>query len=135
MMKILEAEAREMIARERWRANIQHEPFRSTHEGFAVLAEECQELGEAVEAIARELERMWKCIREDDDKGAYYQAGEIYDAAKAAVAEAAQVGAMADKCIDFYEAQKRHAQQEELDDKLSELKRKIEEHDKEAWNE
>lgn len=83
MMKILEAEAREMIARERWRANIQHEPFRSTHEGFAVLAEECQELGEAVEAIARELERMWKCIREDDDK--------------AAVAEAAQVGAMAQK--------------------------------------
>lgn len=96
---------------------------------------ELKELPECVEAIRGEACRMWRFVREDDVKGVYYQAGEIHDLAKAAIAEAAQVGAMAEKLIDFCEANKRHAQQEELDDKLSELKRKIEEHDKEVWNE
>lgn len=90
-------ETRDTIKREFNRASEQYPPFHSLHEGYAVLLEEIEELAECVEAIRGEVCRMWRFVREDEKKGACYQAGEVYNLAKAAITEAAQVGAMAHK--------------------------------------
>ena len=89
----------EMLAREELKsANEKFPLFHSSHEGFAVLLEESEELAEESDEIKKIMNSWWMYIRRDEDIDVQKKrVDRIRSHAVNAVLEAIQVIAMCDK--------------------------------------
>ena len=85
-----------LIAEELAAANEKNPAFHSPHEGYAVLLEEVEEAGEALENINAAMKMMWSHIKHDSPK-AFEWAKRVEQNALLLAAEAIQVAAMAQK--------------------------------------
>lgn len=75
-------------------------------EAYAVIREEFQETCESVNEMGELIEeRFWQNVRNDNVKGNFTVAKNIYNAAVLAACEAIQVAAMAHKAMQGYEKQ------------------------------
>lgn len=87
-----------LVKRELEEANKIHPPFSSTHEGYAVILEETEELAEESEEIEKIIKTWWAYLRKDEDIAIQKNRVEnIRKHAVNAVKEAIQVIAMCDK--------------------------------------
>ena len=73
------------------------ETFASTHEGYGVIAEEVQEVGDALELAESVMRQLLLAIREEKPRAMIDLADYIRDAAVSAAAEMIQVAAMCEK--------------------------------------
>lgn len=93
--------SREEIARlvdeELARANEIYPPFRSAHEGYAVIFEEVEEMMAEIERASAFIDIMWKRIKVDDGNGVLKASNDAYNIMIYAIAEAIQVAAMLKK--------------------------------------
>lgn len=87
--------AKDAIAAELVKAQSKFAPFNSDHEGYAVIKEEIEELGDEHADMLRTLDYLWASTKRNSRDGARAAAEAINDAAERAAAEAIQVGAMA----------------------------------------
>jgi hypothetical protein len=71
--------------------------FASTHEGFGVIAEELQEVGDELEIVEGYLSTMLTFIRDEDKQRIVDVADCLRDRAVNAAAELIQVAAMCEK--------------------------------------
>jgi hypothetical protein len=87
-----------LVKRELEEANKIHPQFNSTHEGYAVILEETEELAEESEEIEKIIRTWWAYLRKDEDIDIQKRRVEkIRIHAVNAVKEAIQVIAMCDK--------------------------------------
>lgn len=87
-----------LAKRELEEANKIHPQFSSTHEGYAVILEETEELAEESEEIEKIIRTWWAYLRKDEDIDIQKRRVEkIRIHAVNAVKEAIQVIAMCDK--------------------------------------
>lgn len=82
-----------LVDKELESANEKFPLFNSPHEGYAVMMEELDELGEYVDEIAKQMNNIWTLIR----KNSTFDTKSIYNLATMAAVEAIQVAAMARK--------------------------------------
>ena len=78
-------------------SKIHGEVFASAHEGFGVIAEEVQEVGDELEKAEGNLSTMLSFIRDEDNQRIADVADCLRDAAVNAAAELIQVAAMCEK--------------------------------------
>lgn len=91
-------EIEDLVKRELEEANKIHPQFSSTHEGYAVILEETEELAEESEEIEKIIRTWWAYLRKDEDMEIQKRRVEkIRIHAVNAVKEAIQVIAMCDK--------------------------------------
>lgn len=91
-------EIENLVKRELEDANKIHPQFSSTHEGYAVILEETEELAEESEEIEKIIRTWWAYLRKDEDIDIQKRRVEkIRNHAVNAVKEAIQVIAMCDK--------------------------------------
>lgn len=84
------------------RANKKHKLFSNCHEGYAVLLKEVEEAEEEFELIKRCLNVLWHYIKCDlDIVRIRDMSNEIKENTIRTIEELIQVGAMAQKMIDF----------------------------------
>lgn len=86
-----------LVGEELEAANAIYPPFRSMHEGYAVMLEEVEEADEALVLVRDYLTSLWRSIRRDDTARTKMVALFLKDKAVHAAAEAIQVAAMARK--------------------------------------
>ena len=86
-----------LVGEELEAANAIYPPFRSTHEGYAVLLEEVEEVKEALDFVDFDRGLLWEYIRQDAHDKAMRNAQDIEKQAVHLAAEAIQVAAMARK--------------------------------------
>lgn len=91
-------EIENLVNRELEEANKIHPQFSSTHEGYAVILEETEELAEESEEIEKIIRTWWAYLRKDEDIETQKRRVEkLRIHAVNAVKEAIQVIAMCDK--------------------------------------
>ena len=86
-----------LIEEELEAANVMHKIFHSPHEGFAVMAEEVDEMVAEMEAVEKTMKELWGAVKLDDERYGRQMARMIEVKATRAAAEAIQVAAMARK--------------------------------------
>lgn len=89
------------------RALEKHGEAHSPHEGYALILEEVDEYKIDAKQLDSYLYDLWESIKMDDNKYAKECAKSVKQFAKAIVAEAVQVGAMAEKPIRYYEREEK----------------------------
>lgn len=99
-MKELKEQARIMIKEEAERANQKHKLFQIPHEGWAILKEEIEEAAEELDNICLSHKNMWAAVRGDKDTEIYVK--RIKGLAVRLIAEAAQIGAAAERCMQSF---------------------------------
>lgn len=102
-MKELVEQVEKLVAEEGTRSMIEHPLFNSTHEGYAVIKEEIEETEYELNVLNEMLEGAWRAIK--DDRQCDGHMIEIKKRAINTAAEAIQTAAMAQKCIDSFEAE------------------------------
>ncbi len=99
-MKHLITYIRQLTNVERNRADKEHGPFHSDHEGLAVLWEEIWEANDEMKRIADGMEELKNAVFIDSLDGAHNAALDIKKHATLMAAEAIQVAAVAQRFID-----------------------------------
>lgn len=84
------------------RSMVKHPLFNSTHEGYAVIKEEVEEVAEELDHVISNLNKMWWQIRVDNGELSIKYVGLIKRYATNLAAESIQVAAMAQKFIDSF---------------------------------
>lgn len=95
----LKSKISRIIQAEKLRGDGIYGPFRSPHEGYAVIREEIEEVEVEMERINSLLYELWQNVKIDES--ALYKAELMYDTAVNMAAEAVQVAAMALKYIEM----------------------------------
>lgn len=73
-MNVVRDDVKMLVEKELAAANRKYPPFRSAHEGYAVMLEEYEEAAEAISALKTSMECLWDNVRHDWDSpndGAY----------------------------------------------------------------
>lgn len=96
-MRHLIAQASEMIDTALKQANEMYSPFHSLHEGYGVMKEEVEEATDDFDIIVWWYNEYWAATKADDFKRARKAAEQMKHITRKAIAELAQVGAMAAK--------------------------------------
>ena len=96
-MRHLIAQASEMIDTALKQANEMYPLFHSLHEGYGVMKEEVEEATDDFDIIVWWYNEYWAATKADDFKRAREAAEQMKHSARKAIAELAQVGAMAAK--------------------------------------
>lgn len=84
-----------LVTEELRMANRSHAPFNSPMEGYAVIMEEVEELGENYDLVEKLLDKVWRAIRTNEIPA--LEIVEMENAALDAACEAIQVAAMCQK--------------------------------------
>lgn len=105
-MKELIKQAGEMVGMALQQANDKHPLFHSLHEGKAVLQEEIEEFTAEYNTMISWYEEYWEATKHDDFERAGEAAENMNRYTKQAIAELAQVGAMAAKILKSMEGMK-----------------------------
>ena len=98
-MNAVENQVRELVKVELDAANERFPQFHSQHEGYAVLLEEVDELGDEVDAIEGHMRDQWSNIRANE--ASLYAIKSIESRAVRAACEAIQVAAMCQKFLEM----------------------------------
>lgn len=96
-MRHLIAQASEMIDTALKQANEMYPLFHSLHEGYGVMKEKVEEATDEFDIIVWWYNEYWAATKADDFKRARKAAEQMKHSARKAIAELAQVGAMAAK--------------------------------------
>lgn len=96
-MRHLIAQASEMIDTALKQANEMYPLFHSLHEGYGVMKEEVEEATDDFDIIVWWYNEYWAATKADDFKRARKAAEQMKHITRKAIAELAQVGAMAAK--------------------------------------
>lgn len=83
------------------KANKNNALFHSTHEGFAVLYEEYEEMTEQVNLVKMAIEQMWGDVRRNQNKRLAINTNCLQSAVTDTIREAVQLGAMCEKLLCF----------------------------------
>ena len=102
-MNVVENDVRILVDKELAAANERFPQFHSQHEGYAVILEEVDELGDEVDAIEGHMRDQWSNIRANE--ASLYAIKSIESRAVRAACEAIQVAAM---CRKFLEMEAQH---------------------------
>lgn len=100
-MNAVSEDVKLLVGKELESANERFPQFHSEHEGWAIIAEEAEELREECDSIEMAMEQLWRRIR--DGIPTSLQVALVEQYAEAAACEAIQVAAMARKYIDMLE--------------------------------
>ena len=100
-MNAIENDIRVLVDKELAAANKRFPQFHSTHEGYAVVLEEADELKEVVNRINDRMIYLWARVRFNND--CEELVSRIYDDAINAACEAIQVAAMCKKFLEMEE--------------------------------
>ncbi|MCB6366626.1 hypothetical protein LI291_10625 [Intestinibacillus massiliensis] len=100
-MNVVKDDVIELVFKERDAANKRFPPFRSPHEGYAVILEELQEAQEELDNSAKHFKFIWALIKAD--KSPYIQMGHLYADTINAICELIQYAAMQRKFLDMEE--------------------------------
>lgn len=100
----LENSIKAIINKELTDANKKYPPFSSLHEGYGVILEEVEETEAELENVRKYLGYAWEQIKKNNSATAITQICRVRFAARALMAEACQVAAMAQKIIDSEDA-------------------------------
>ena len=95
-MNAIESQVRELVATELAAANRKHPPFRSQHDGIAVIWEEIGDVVEYSNFVVNYLNAAWKYIRENKDAKNIIT-GPTQNVAISLACEAIQLAAMCEK--------------------------------------
>lgn len=89
-------------------ANAKHPPFRSAHEGYAVMLEEVEETAEEMAYMQDGMKCLWNLVKLCDRPGIDMRAqvANIAFHADRVAAEAIQVSAMATKMMNYLNTEK-----------------------------
>ena len=94
----------QLAAEELMDANTKNEPkFNSTHQAYAVLKEEVEEMQFEVGMVDDRLSMLWQCVKTDNDIAFEKNLKYIKAHATKAIQEGIQVIAMCDKALKLYE--------------------------------
>lgn len=104
-MKELVGQVEKLVAEEGTRSMIEHPLFNSTHEGYAVIKEEVEEVSDEKEILDMELGNMWCFVKNDNNNRTLGEAVKMKVRATNLAAEAIQVAAMAQKFIDSFKVE------------------------------
>jgi hypothetical protein len=100
-----EKEIYQMIAEAYIEANTKHQPtFNSSHEGFAVLLEELEELKDEIVKIEKLKDSLWEDVKADYYWGQKDNLTAINKNIPSVINEALHVGAMAYKFLKYLNA-------------------------------
>lgn len=91
----MKEQIKDLICQELNQAKSKNPPFSSSHEGWAVLLEEIEELTTEINHIKQVNEQLWNHVRINDAQGQQEAVDKIYLTAINTVCEAIQVAAMA----------------------------------------
>lgn len=83
------------------KANKNNALFHSTHEGFAVLYEEYEEMTEQINLAKTAIEQMWGDVRRNQNKRLAINTNCLQSAVTDTIREAVQLGAMCEKLLCF----------------------------------
>lgn len=83
------------------KANKNNALFHSTHEGFAVLYEEYEEMTEQINIVRMAVEQMWGDVRRNQNKRLVINTNCLQSAVTETIREAVQLGAMCEKLLYF----------------------------------
>lgn len=100
-MNAVSEDVKMLVEKELEAANERFPQFHSEHEGWAIITEEVEELGEESESIEMAMEQLWHRIRDGIQTATHVALVEQY--AEAAACEAIQVAAMDRKYLDMLE--------------------------------
>lgn len=100
-MNAVSEDVKALVYKELESANERFQQFHSEHEGYAIIQEEVEELGEESDSIEMATEQLWHRIRDGIPTAQHVALVEQY--AEAAACEAIQVAAMARKYLDMLE--------------------------------
>lgn len=89
-----------IVNKELIEANKKYPYFSSLHEGYGVILEEVEETEAELQEVRKYLGYAWQMIKSNDAKLAINHVCRLKSAAKALMAEACQVAAMAQKILD-----------------------------------
>ena len=98
-MNVVENDIRALVDKELAEANERFPQFHSQHEGYAVILEEVDELGDEVDAIEGHMRDQWSNIRANE--ASLYAIKSIESRAVRAACEAIQVAAMCRKFLEM----------------------------------
>lgn len=96
-MNAVESMIPRLVALELKAANLENPPFRSMHEGYAVILEEMNEVDDALIWVKAFFDDIWRHIKEDRPVMVQHYARELEKQAVHLAAEVIQVAAMARK--------------------------------------
>lgn len=104
---ISDIKIKELIREELIEANLCHSLFHSTHEAYAVIKEEIEEMQEAADECVYALDSIWSASVKVDNY-TYYENDlmMLKSSAMHTAKEAIQVAAMAQKALDSLEEEK-----------------------------
>lgn len=94
-------DVRLMFISELNKANKNNALFHSTHEGFAVLYEEYEEMTEQVNLVKMAIEQMWGDVRRNQNRRLENDTKCLQSAVTDTIREAVQLGAMCEKLLYF----------------------------------
>lgn len=103
-MNAVENQVRELVKIELAAANERFPQFHSTHEGYAVIKEEVDELKEATDKVIGRMVSLWSRVKYGNDPERLLQM--ISEDAINAACEAIQVAAMCKKFLDMEKEKK-----------------------------
>ena len=89
-----------VVNKELIEANKKYPHFSSLHEGYGVILEEVEETEAELQEVRKYLGYAWQMIKDNNTKLAISHVCRLKSAAKALMAEACQVAAMAQKILD-----------------------------------
>lgn len=95
-----------LVAKELEAANVKFPPFRSLHEGYAVMLEEVEETREALIDVELHMKKLWQDVRFDNDYYVESHVSNISNYAQLVAAEAIQVAAMAKKMLAYIDSER-----------------------------
>lgn len=94
-------EVQALFDKELQKANKNNALFHSTHEGFAVLYEEYEEMTEQINIVRMAVEQMWGDVRRNQNKRLVINTNCLQSAVTDTIREAVQLGAMCEKLLYF----------------------------------
>jgi hypothetical protein len=98
---VLERDVEALVGAELARSCKIHGGFNSTHEGFAVLLEEVEEMFTELAIVRSAAEAVWACVKRDDIEGLKLITQKGLEAAGRGIIELIQVAAMYKKLLGF----------------------------------
>lgn len=98
---VLERDVEALVGAELARSCRIHGGFNSTHEGFAVLLEEAEEMFTELAIVRSATEAVWACVKRDDIEGLKLITQKGLEAAGRGIIELIQVAAMYKKLLGF----------------------------------
>lgn len=101
-MNAVQSDIEALVRAELWEANKTNPPFHSTHEGYAVILEESDEVNMELVKLENEISALWKAVKENNHPSGQAHTAILKKCAVDLACEAVQVAAMCDKLLAFY---------------------------------